>query len=214
MKSSAVFKKYYKDGKLLAGFTLIELIVAMAISLILMFGVSVMLNDIWVNSNQYSLSMNGIDTARLVSSSFINEIRAAAYGSYPLIAARDSSIAFYSPIGATAGNVNMISYYINGDTLYKDVFEPVGSPPAYNLQSHTAVLTGLSNGGAPLFYYYDGSYDGVTNTAPLPQPVYVAQVKFVKINLIVKNQITPHDTSTFSLDVGTAIRVLKNNLSN
>jgi|SRR3989338_1365041 len=209
-----IHKNYFKDGKLLTGFTLVELIISIAIFLVLIIGAANLLVSIIQNPKAQLAAMDNIDRARFVSSNFINEIRAAAYGSYPLIEAENSEIIFYSPVGASSGNVNRIRYYVSGDTLYKAVIVPVNG--IYNLSSEvvTPVLTSLSNGGDPLFYYYNGSYNGVANITPLSQPVNVVQVKFVKMNLTVKKQITAQDASTFSLNAGTAIRVLKNNLSN
>ncbi|MCX6723254.1 MAG: hypothetical protein NT094_04315, partial [Candidatus Staskawiczbacteria bacterium] len=135
-------------------------------------------------------------------------------GSYPLIAAQNSNIKFYSPVGASVGNINMINYYVTDTTLYKDILVPTGSPPVYVLQSHTAILKEIENNTAPLFYYYDGNYDGISEVPPLSQPINITQVRFVRINIIMKNQITNQDTSTFSLDYGATIRALKDNLGN
>jgi prepilin-type N-terminal cleavage/methylation domain-containing protein len=207
-------KKYYKNGKLLTGFTLIEVIITIAIFSVLIFGVSKMLADIFQNSNSQIATMDNIDYARSVSSRFVSEIRSAAYGSYPLITAQDSNIKFYSSVGAVSGKVNMINYYVADTTLYKDVFTSSGSPPTYTISSHTAVLKNLSNGSAPLFYYYNGDYDGVNDIEPLLQPVNITQVRFVKINLGIQNQINKQNPSTFYLTSGASIRALKDNLSN
>ena len=194
------------------GFTLIELIAAVSIFSVLIIVAASLLISLMQNPQLQMTAMDNIDQARLVSSQFVNEIRSAAYGSFPLIKAQNSEIIFYSPVGASSGNINRIRYYIFGSAVYKGVIIPVNG--IYNISEEvvTLVLTSLSNGGDPLFYYYDGSYNG--NGSPLSQPINVNQVKFVKINLIVQRQTTEQSTSTFSLNAGAAIRVLKNNLSN
>jgi hypothetical protein len=108
----------------------------------------------------------------------------------------------------------MINYYLEDGILYKDILTPSGSPPTYTLKSHTAVLKGVSNGAVPLFYYYNGNYDAMDDIESLVQPVNITQVRFVKINLIVQNQKTKQDTSTFSINSGATIRALKDNLKN
>lgn len=211
-----IFLKTNKSANLSgsAGFTLLELIISISIFSVLIFAVISLLISIIQNPRSQLAKMDSIDQARFVSSRFVNEIRAAAYGSYPLIKADDSEIIFYSPIGAIAGNINRIRYYVANDILYKGVIVPAGG--IYNPAAEVTapVLTGLLNEGAPLFYYYDGDYDGIASTDALAQPVNVTEVRFIKMNLIVRYQTTTQDISAFSLNVGGAIRILKNNLTN
>lgn len=205
--------RYFKQR----GFTLIEVLVTVSIFIVLVFGVSAMLNDIFVNSNQQLLSMSNIDQARLALSAFTNEVRNATTGSdgsYPLNQAGDSQIVFYSNFRTNNGAIVRIRYYVSGDTLYRGVVLPAGNPLSYNLSSESVkpVATGISSTSAPVFYYYDGSYDGSTDA--LFQPVNINRVRFIKINLMVLNQITPNDTSTFPITAGAVIRSVKDNLGN
>ena len=205
--------KYLKQK----GVTLIEVLVTVSIFAVLVFGVSAMLSDIFTNQNQELLSLSNIDQARAVSSSFTNEIRNATTGSdgsYPLNQAGDNQIIFYSNFKVNNGTVNRIRYFVQDNSLYKGVVSPSGDPLTYNLLSESVALVqdDLSNGTAPLFYYYDGNYNGLT--AALSQPINLNQVRFVKINLIVKNQTTANGTGAFSVDAGAAIRAVKDNLGN
>jgi len=189
--------------------TLVEILVAITILSLLFFVVAGLLIGIIEKPKSQLIAMDNVDQARFVSSSFTNEIRAAAYGTYPITEAKDSEIIFYSPIGASAGGINRIRYYIAGDILYRGVI----APPSVT-ESTMAVLTGISNGATPLFYYYGDDYDGNGNGVALSTPANVNNVKFVEINLVVKKQTTLQDTSTFSLKSGATIRILKNNLNN
>jgi len=192
-----------------AGFTLPEVIVAVAILSLLMFVAVGLLIGIIERPKAQLIAMDNIDQARFVSSSFTNEIRAAAYGTYPITEAKDSEIIFYSPIGATAGKINKIRYYVDGGVLYKGVVAPPSAT-----ESITSVLTGISNGDTPLFYYYGDDYDGNGNGVALSTPANVNSIKFVEINLIVQKNTDAQDTSTFSLKAGATIRILKDNLNN
>ena len=192
-----------------SGFTLAEMMVAIGVFSILLFVIVGLLISIIEKPKSQLIAMDNIDQARFVSSAFTNEIRAAAYGTYPITLANNSEIIFYSPIGAASGSINRIRYYISGDVLYKGIIAPPSTTEATK-----AILPGISNGGTPLFYYYGDDYDGNGNGVALSTPANVNNIKFVEINLIVKRQVTPQDTSTFSLKAGATIRILKDNLSN
>ena len=199
------------------GFTLIELLITISIFIVLIFAVAVMLNDIFVNSDQQLSSMDNIDQARLALSTFTNEIRNATTGSdgsYPLNQAGESQIIFYSNFRTSNATIARIRYYVSGNTLYKGIVLPTGSPLTYNLSSESVkpIAVGISNQSSPAFYYYDGDYNGNSNA--LSQPVNINQVRFIKINLMVLNQITPNDTSAFSISAGATIRSVKDNLGN
>jgi len=210
--------RYFKKN----GFTLVEVLITVSIFVVLVFGVSAMLNDIFINSNQQLLSMSSIDQARSALSTFTNEVRNATVGSdgaYPINQAGDSQIIFFSnfktgPAGGYPAVVERIRYYVSNNILYKGTVLPTGSPLKYDLSSELVrpIVTGLSSQSTPVFYYYDGDYDG--STSALSQPVNINHIRFIKINLSVLNQITPKDTSTFSIEVGTAVRSVKDNLGN
>ncbi len=196
------------------GFTMLELIIVVAVSSALFFVVTDLLISIMQNPQLQLSALSNIDQARLVAFNFTNEIRAAAYGTYPLTEAQNFEIIFYSPIRAAPGNINKIRYYLSDGILYKGVIAPVNG--VYNPASEvvTAVLAGISNGATPLFYYYNGDYDGAPGSQPLLMPVNVNNVKFVEINLIIQNQEVKQSASTFFLNAGGAIRILKDNLNN
>ncbi len=207
-------KIFYKNSK---GFTMIEVIVVMAIFVLLIFGVSAILNSIFVNSSQELMSMNNIDQARMVSSIFVNEIRNSIMGNngaYPINYVGDSQIIFYSNFkNSNPAVVNRIRYFISNNNLYKGVVVPTGSPLTYNLSSESVrlVQSDLRNENIPLFYYYNGEYDGKED-AQLLQPVNINQVRFVKINLVVLNQTKRDSSATFNVSAGATIRSVKDNL--
>lgn len=199
------------------GFTLIETMTVIAISTLLLAGVSTLFVSVFKTPTQQLLSADNVDQARKVLASFTNEMRNAMPGndgSYQLNEAGDSQIIFYSNYGTSTSKVYRIRYYISGTTLYKGVVTPAGSPLTYNLGSEVVnpVQYHLSNGVTPVFYYYGDTYNGTTDS--LAQPVNLTQVKFVKINLIVLRNNSASDTNTFNVSGGTTIRSLKTNLGN
>ena len=206
-----------KNIKNQSGFTLVETIFTIFIFTLLMIGITLMMRDIFSVSHQEFGILTNVGQARSIADTFVNEIRNEAYGAngaYPINQATNNQIIFFSTAPKNNGTVSQIRYYISGNTLYKGVTNPAGSPATYNGQPETitALSTQMSMGASPLFYYYDGNYNGVGNS--LAQPVNINAVRFVKINLIVLQALTATSTSSFNVLVGARMRNLKNNLGN
>jgi len=200
-----------------SGFTLIETVLTIFIFGILMAGTTLMIRDIFKVSEQQTGILSNTTEATIISNNFANEIRNAAYGAggaYPINQATDNQIIFFSTALRANGTVSKIRYYISGNTLYKGITNPGGSPLSYNGQTETitALSTQMSMGANPLFYYYDGTYNGSGNA--LSNPVNINAVRFVKINLIILKNITPNSSGTFTVSAGANIRNLKTNLGN
>ncbi len=195
------------------GFTIVELLVAISIFSLLIFVTMVMLQNVLIDTHQQFSALDNVDHARLVTSEIVNELRNAtvgADGSYQINTAGDNQLIFYStPSGG--GPVNRVNYYLSGTTLWKGVTAPTGNPQVYNtaLEIKAIVQNDVVN-TAPIFTYYNGNYTGSGN--PLPQPVNVNFVKFVKINLDILKQVQKQNPSIFSISAGSNIRNLKNNL--
>lgn len=196
------------------GFTLIEVIVSVFIFSLLAYGVILLMSSLFTDYNKQSSLLDDTDQARKVLTSFTDELRSSttgADGSFALNQAGNTQIIFFSSVG-NGGTIYRYRYYVNGTTLYRGIVAPTAN--FYNTASEvvTPVQTDLANGATPAFFYYDGNYDGTT--APLAQPVNLTQVKFVKMNLIIKNKAGLQGSGTFTVTAGATIRNLKNNLGN
>jgi prepilin-type N-terminal cleavage/methylation domain-containing protein len=196
-----------------SGFTLIEMVVVIALFSLISYGLLALVSGILTNSSQQGSLLANNDSARRVAFGLMRELRNAqtsATGGYALASAADQSIIFYSYTGST---VDRIRYYISGGKLYKGVTKPSGSPAVYDLatETNTVVQNDVANGTNTLFYYYDGSYNGVTNN-PLSSPVSVTDVKLVKINLMIYKRGRAGSTATYTVTASGAIRNLKTNL--
>lgn len=181
-----------------------------------MTGITYMLKTMLASSRQQTLTIGNVDQARRVASAFTNELRNSAYGAngaYPINQASDTQIIFFSTAIKNDGTVSKVRYYTSSNTLYKGVTQPSGSPLGYGgTETITTLLSNLSLGANPLFYYYDGNYNG--NTSALTQQVNINQVKFAKINLIVLRQDVTGSNATTTITAGASIRNLKTNLGN
>lgn len=190
------------------GFTLIEIILATSVLVGLLLVVSAIAVSFLEKPGRQISSMDIIDLARMASSAFVNEIRNASSGndgSFCIAKAGNSEIIFYSTLGSLESQVNRIRYFVSDGVLYKGVTEPAGNPPSYNPSSEkiSTAISKISNGSTPVFYYYDGDYNG--KTGALLQPVNINQIRFVEINIMEEN---------FSVNAGVAIRSLKDNSGN
>ncbi len=198
----------------IAGFTLIEMLVTIAVYGLVIIAAADLLRLLLVNTGQQALSINALDAARKTESDFTDALRDASYGvdgSYPVIQASSSQIIFFSPFGY-GSSVVRIRYFVSGTTLYRGITQPSGS--AYNLATEavTPVLQNLSATTTQVFQYYSGTYAGTSS--PLAQPVNLNSVTYVQMSLLVPLDEVRNSTSTFLVTTGASIRNLKTNLGN
>lgn len=199
------------------GFTLVEMLVTIAVFSVAMLVTANLLITIFTNSTTNPDALNAVDQAESASSNFVNQVRDAAYGndgSYPLAEASTTEIIFFSPFGSgSSTTVDRIRYFVASSTLYEGVTAPSGSPATYDLADEqiTPVVNHVSGvGTSTVFYYYNGSYAGTSS--PLSQPVNVNQVTYVGLTLGVQLQEVIGATTTSVISTGAAIRNLKTNL--
>lgn len=195
------------------GFTLIELVVSIAIFSVIGLGTILLVSNLFTNSNQQSGLLADTGQARKLSFQMMNELRnstTGANGAYALDTAGDQQLTFYSNSDSDAA-LERIRYYVSNGKLYKGVTEPTGN--SYNLANEvsTVVQNNLANGATPIFYYYDGSYNGTTNNF-LTQPVNTTAVKLIKLNLQVYNKAGVKKTNFYTITGSATIRNVKTNL--
>lgn len=205
--------RYHK--KLQKGFTLIEVVASIAIFSLISYGITALVSSILVNSTVQGSLLANNDSARRAAFTLMQELRnstTSVTGGYALETPSAQQLIFYTNTGTT---VDRIRYYLQNGALYKGVTKPTGNPLIYNVGGETVNLIqkDVANGANPVFYYYNGSYNGVVD-APLVQPVNVTTVKFIKINLIVNKKASPGSTATYTVTASGALRNLKNNLGN
>ncbi|HVY67515.1 MAG TPA: hypothetical protein VHA30_01295 [Patescibacteria group bacterium] len=200
--------------RLEAGFTLVELIVAIFGFTLIIWGLVGLFSNLFYSSTQQSNLLADTDQARQLAFKMATELRnaqTAANGAYVLDTAASQQLIFYSNADQDS-SIERIRYFVQNGALYKGVTEYSGS--AYNTSTEKTVLVqkDLANGGSPVFYYYDGSYTGAAGQNPLVQPVNVTQVKFVKISLQIYNKAGMQNTNAYTVTAGAAIRNIKTNL--
>ena len=166
-----------------SGFTLVETIVAVAMTGIVMATLGVMIQYFY-QTNAYALEQNqAVNSARASIENTVRDLREASYGadgSYPISSAATSSVVFYARSPAS-GTTERLHYYLSGQTLYRGTVDPAGTPLSYSGQTErtTLVIDNIRNDAStPLFTYYD------TSGNQLPDPVNVASVASVRIQAL------------------------------
>ena len=198
-----------------SGFTLIELIVAVAIFSILILGVMALMSNAFTVNRQQGALLADQDQVRKVSFQIMSEVRnatASNVGAYAIDTAGDQQLIFYANIDGGLG-VERVRYFIQNGKLNKGIVRPTGSPLTYNVATEvvTVVQNNLAAGTSPIFYYYDDTYNGVTGT-PLVQPVNVTAVRFVSISLPIANKAGVKNTNSYTVAAMATVRNLKTNL--
>ena len=212
MKIPAKNKKYKK------GFTIVEIMLATAITVIIMVAIVAFEVNVLNYNRSSHTALNNAQQAQNILKIIAREIREMSRGIsglYPILSVATSSLTFYADIEGN-GSPDQIRYYLTfGDTtntLYRGVTRPSGTPPSYDLanEDNKIIAAGLGNSSTtPVFEYFDGDYDG-TGSA-LSYPVATSSVRLIKVNLVTatdpKGIVMP---KTFSTQI--SLRVLKDNL--
>jgi len=196
------------------GFTLIEILVSVAIFTMVSIVVSTFQRDIFSLNRNLQSGLNAQLEARHVIKIMVAELRKASpssLGAYPIELASSTGITFYSDVD-NDGLKDKVRYFLNGTTIKKGVIAPTGNPYVYtsgNERITTIVNYVIASSTLPIFEYHTSAYAGTST--PLSQPVTVSSVRLIKINVIID---TNPLTSPRALIVTTQVtpRNLKDNL--
>lgn len=205
-----ITKKNIKQNK---AFTLVEVLITMAIFSIIMGAIGFFARDIFYYNNIFSSGLTSYDEAKNILQPIASEIRGASpssLGAYSIENASNTSFIFFTDIN-NDGLKERIRYFVSGTTLKRGVIIPSGSPLKYlsGNETVTDVIPNIRNGTTQIFTYYDANYNG--STAPLSQPVSITSIRLVKITLIIDvDPNRPPDPITVTTQVN--IRNLKDNL--
>ena len=197
-----------------SGFTLTEVYISMAIFVAVMVAVVAFLVNVYSTNRTVSGSFQTAQEAQVILKTMLTELReasTAANGAYPIASAGTSSVTFFSDVD-NDGTTEEVTYSFIGNTLYRAIIQPTGSPFTYNsaTQSTSSILTDVRNSSStPMFQYFDQNYTGTSS--PLSLPINISAVRLVKISLsldVLLNQAPGVVTYTTQV----SLRNLKTNL--
>ncbi len=203
--------KAFISKKSSRGFTILELIVSMAITVfvaILFVRFARDTTDSTIRFNNELLTQQAIEQTLQLIVPEIRSISQGIDGAYPVAQATTSTFQFYSDIDGD-GKIEKVQYFVSSSTLLrKGVIRPSGSPASY--PTSTEAFYDLVSGMVPsnqLFTYYDSGATSSASTA-LPSPVDVLKVKTIKVTIVADQGTTGHP-SLVGAETSATIRNLR-----
>jgi type II secretory pathway pseudopilin PulG len=162
LRQDTHFMQYRSKLTTMRAFTLVETVVVIGILVIV--GVALSSTIVYFyKTNTYVIEEgNAVQSAQNGLIDSMKDLREASYGddgSYPIASVATSSITYYADINGD-GSDEMITYYLSGGTLFRNVTHSTGNPPTYIGQTPatTTIATYIVNGtSTPIFQYYDDS---------------------------------------------------------
>jgi prepilin-type N-terminal cleavage/methylation domain-containing protein len=195
-----------KPTPAIKGFTLIEMLLVIALTALMMLTVNSLIVYFY-KTNNYTLQQSfAANEARQGVQDAMTYLRGASYGadgSYPIASAATSSITFYAAIGSS-NTIDEISYQLIKGTLYRLVTAPAGNPPSYAGQqaaSSTIAVSVVNDASTPVFQYFDN-----TGTL-LTSPINIAKIASVTTSLIIDVDVNRAPVA-FTLTGGATLRNL------
>lgn len=168
------------------GYTLLELVISMTVMVVIFTVVSIAVINVLRENRARNAQIDATNQAMNIVRSLTSIIRETQYsptGAYPIVAANDTSITFFAPLGG-GSTIQHIRLFKNGTTLQQGVIQPVGSPVTYptNQEVVSTLMTGVRNSGSqPLFQYYNKNYTG---SQAAMSPVSIVDIRLIKISVI------------------------------
>lgn len=168
------------------GFTLIEILIAMAISTMALWWITTFTLDIAGFGVTYNKSLTALQETNITTKILRSELLAASQsvqGAYPIAAVSSQSLTFFSDINAD-NSAEQVRYFLNGTTLQKGIIVPSGNPLIYDAASEIvtdAIHAVVASAGTALFSYYDNSYTG--SQPPLTYPIDPSKIRLIRAQI-------------------------------
>lgn len=197
------------------GFTMTELLITLFILSAVGLVASRVLADTFVFNRIFSASLDHQFEGLKVLRTFATEARSmspSSLGAHPISAVGTSTFTFYADTD-NDGFRERIRYYVENNALRRGVVVPSGNPLAYDdPEVITDVINHVQNTAAnPIFSYYDTDYDGASTTPSLSDPVNIPDVRLIRVELILDDDLNSLPTST-TVTTHVTPRNLKDNL--
>ncbi len=197
----------------ISGFTVIEMLLSIAIATLVGGGVYLMQKNIF-SQNRTVLDMlgsqyDGRQAMKMISTE-VREIAPSNLGAYGVVQVGTSSFTFYSNIDDDVAR-ERVRYFLDGTMLKKGVIDATGTPLSYPLGQEVvrSIVDDIANGTTSIFSYYDDQYDGILPS--LVDPINIPDVRLVKVTLIIDRDInSPPGSLVVTTQV--SMRNLKDNL--
>ncbi len=177
-----------EDANFTTGFTLVEILISVAILSMLSLIISTFQKDVFSLNFSLQGSLNAQIDARHVLKVMVTELREvgpSAVGAYSIELASSTGVTFYSDVDNN-GLKDKVRYFLSGTEVKRGITAPSGSPLTYNSANEklSTVISGfVASSTRPLFEYYPSTYTG--STPPMSYPIDIQSIRFVKITVII-----------------------------
>lgn len=185
------------------GFTLLELLIAMAISTAALTLVTYFTLDVSNFGTTLNSRLESERELELTLRTMISEVRSMGpgeNGAYDIATANSTTFTFYSDTDGD-GQFEQVRYFLNGTTLQKGVIVPVGvNPPTYPAGNEVISDVVHSMVAGPVFAYYAEGLP--SEIGALASPVDVANIRLITVTGTVDQDTTlPPGPTTLSANI-------------
>jgi len=177
---------FFSFKKSSAGFTLLELLVAMGIfSLVILAATWIFISGLRYNTIIWDQLQGQTDGRRAVKEimDIVRKAEESSIGSYSIVSAEDNELILYANVDADSYR-EKVRFWLDDTTLKRGITKPSGDPLGYSGAEDVVEISHYVVNIAeavPLFEYYDETYTG-SETA-LITPADVASLRIVKVQL-------------------------------
>lgn len=193
-----------RNNKILAGMTLIEMIMAIAIFTIGIGGLTLLFSKTW-KANSYTLEMGqstmAISQSMKKTVDYIRRARQGDDGSYPIQSADDNEFVFFCDYNKD-GTTEKLHFYKSGQNILMGVTNPTAVVPKSYPSGDQTIITIATNivneSDEPIFFFYNNNYPADNVNNPVETPALPADIRLVKIMLEV-NTVPGRDPDNISL---------------
>lgn len=202
-----------KKMQSLGGFSLVEMIMVIALNTVLLIGITTTIAQLYKNNGYTFEQSNEIEVARKGLGTWVRDAREmtlGANGAFALVRVGTSTMGFYSDIDKD-NSVEYVEYVLSTTTIRKFVYNPTGNPATYSTTtpSSTEILSEYVQNGRQniiIFKYYNSSGAQIAS----PQAM-ISDITYITMNIVVN--IDPiRSPGEFMLQGSAAPRNLKTNL--
>jgi prepilin-type N-terminal cleavage/methylation domain-containing protein len=191
------------------GFTLIESMIAISLSLIILVAMYSLMDLMRTNQSSALTSHEITDEANRAMSFFTDSIRkakASETGSFKIEKATGNELIYFSDYDSD-GRVERIRFTKSNTIVYQATTKPSGTPVSYPIANEkiNIITNSLENGTHSIFTYYGTPQSAGQTGIILSEPVTLQNIRLIKMSL----HIVPSDkpTNSITLDSYGRLRV-------
>jgi prepilin-type N-terminal cleavage/methylation domain-containing protein len=152
------------------GYTIVEMLVTIVIFTVLLMALYFMFSTFYRQQQNNISTLRAMENANRLMGNLGRELRQAnraENGNYILATVTAQTLSFYSDVDQD-GSTEKVTYAFSGTDLRRTVVEPGTGNTYAGAGTTTTVCTGVQNGSAAIFTYYDKSYLGSGSALTLP----------------------------------------------